>query len=126
MKRDTKEKLNSMNLTDVYSLILFALFKLKELPEYSSLSELAYVLDGKHLFNFLEYFGGTTIKVPTLAEMKVVVEALLLYQYVNIEKIEYNQAIKLLDITEEIALKDIKECYKKLVDLLSDYEFKRS
>lgn len=126
MKRDTKEKLNSMNLTDVYSLILFALFKLKELPEYSSLSELAYVLDGKHLFNFLEYFGGTTIKVPTLAEMKVVVEALLLYQYVNIEKIEYNQAIKLLDITEEIALKDIKECYKKLVDLLSNYEFKRS
>ena len=126
MKRDTKEKLNSMNITDVYSLILFALYKLKELPEYSSLSELAYVLDGKHLFNFLEYFGGTTIKIPTLAEFKIVIEALLLYQYVNIEKIEYNQALKLLDVTEDITLKEIKLCYNKMVDLLNDYEFNRN
>jgi len=126
MKRDTKEKLNSMDLTDVYSLLLFALFKLKDDPEYSSISEMAYVLDGKHLFNFLEYFGGTTIKVPTLAEFKVVIESLLLYQYVNIEKIEFNQAVKLLDIPEEATLKEIKTCYAKMVDLLHDYEFKRS
>lgn len=126
MKRDTKEKLNSMELTDVYSLILFAIFKLKEIPEYSSLSELAYVLDGKHLFNFLEYFGGTTITIPTLAEFKVVVEALLLYQYVNIEGIEYNQAIKLLSITDDISLKDIKNCYNTVVDLLNKYDFRRN
>ena len=115
-----------MDLTDVYSLLLFALFKLKDDPEYSSISEMAYVLDGKHLFNFLEYFGGTTIKVPTLAEFKVVIESLLLYQYVNIEKIEFNQAVKLLDIPEEATLKEIKTCYAKMVDLLHDYEFKRS
>lgn len=126
MKRDTKEKLNSMKMTDVYSLIMFALFKLREVPEYSSLSELAYILDGKHLFNFLEYFGGTTIKIPTLAEFKVVIESLLLYQYVNIENIEYNQAIKLLDITEDISIKDVKNCYAKLVDILNTYEFNRS
>ena len=126
MKRDTKEKLNSMKMTDVYSLIMFALFRLKEVPEYSSLSELAYILDGKHLFNFLEYFGGTTIKIPTLSEFKVVVESLLLYQYVNIEQIEYNQALKLLDITEDISIKDIKNCYAKLVDILNTYEFNRS
>lgn len=125
MKRETKEKLNSMNIDDVYSLILFALFKLKESPEYSSLSEMAYILDGKHLFNFLEYFGGTTIKVPTLAEFKVVIEALLLYQYVNIEGIEYNQAVKLLDVTDEISVKEIKACYSKMVTLLNEYEFKR-
>ncbi len=126
MKRDTKEKLNSMKMTDVYSLIMFALFKLREVPEYASLSELAYILDGKHLFNFLEYFGGTTIKIPTLAEFKVVIESLLLYQYVNIEHIEYNQAIKLLDITEDISIKDVKNCYAKLVDILNTYEFNRS
>lgn len=113
-------------MTDVYSLIMFALFKLREVPEYSSLSELAYILDGKHLFNFLEYFGGTTIKIPTLAEFKVVIESLLLYQYVNIENIEYNQAIKLLDITEDISIKDVKNCYAKLVDILNTYEFNRS
>lgn len=126
MKKETKEKLNSMKVDDVYSLIMFALFKLKDVPEYSSLSELAYVLDGKRLFSFLEYFGGTTIRVPTLSELKTITEALLLYQYVNIEEIEFGQAIKLLDVNEETSVKEIKSCYAKLVDLLHDYEFNRN
>lgn len=125
MKKETKEKLNSMKMTDVYSLVLFALFKLKEVPEYSSLSELSYVLDGTSLFNFLEYFGGSTIKVPTLDEFKVIIEALLLYQYVNVEGIEYNQALKLMeDSTSPIS--EIKNCYAKLVTILNDYEFTRN
>ena len=122
MKKETKEKLQSMQMTDVYSLLLFALFKIKEVPEYSTLSELSYILDGEYLFKFLEYFGGKTIKVPTLAEFKVVVESLLLYQYVNLEGIAFNQAIKLLD-TAEINIKDIKTCYAQMVDLLNTYTF---
>ena len=125
MKKETKEKLSAMKMTDVYSLILFAMFKMKEIPEYSTLSELSYVLDGKSLFNFLEYFGGTTITVPTMKEFKVMVEALLLYQYINIEGISYNQAIKLID-DSEVAMRDVKNCYTKLVDILHDYSFNRS
>lgn len=125
MKRETREKLNSMKMTDVYSLILFALFKLKDVPEYSSLSELGYVLDGQSLFNFLEYFGGQTIKVPTMEEFRVMIEALLLYQYVNIEGIEYNQALKLMENAKS-PLSDIKTCYAKIVDILNEYEFKRN
>ncbi len=125
MKKDTREKLNSMKMTDVYSLLLFALFKLKDVPEYSTLSELAYILDGKYLFNFLEYFGGTTIKVPKLSDMKIVTEALLLYQYVNIEGIEFNQALKLVD-DSGVTVKEIKNCYAKMVNLLNEYEFKRN
>ena len=125
MKKETREKLNSMKMTDVYSLVLFALFKLKDVPEYSSISELAYILDGKGLFNFLEYFGGTTLKVPTMNEFKVVIEALLLYQYVNIEGIEYNQALKLMEDSSS-SLREIKTCYAKLVNILNEYDFKRS
>ena len=125
MKKETKEKLNSMKMTDVYSLLLFALFRIKDIPEYSTISELAYILDSKYLFNFMEYFGGTTIKVPTLSEFKTVIEALLLYQYVNIEGIEYNQAVKLLDVSET-SLKDIKVCYAKMVNILNGYDFKRT
>ena len=120
MKKETKEKLQSMQMTDVYSLLLFALFKIKDVPEYSTLSEMAYILDGESLFKFMEYFGGKTIKVPTLSEFKVVVESLLLYQYVNIEGIAFNQALKLLD-TSEASLKDIKVCYSKMVDVLNGY-----
>ena len=124
MKRETKEKLQSMQMTDVYSLLLFALYKIKEVPEYSTLSELSYILDGESLFKFMEYFGGKTIKVPTLSEFKVVVEALLLYQYVNIEGISFNQALKLLD-TSSASIKDIKTCYAKMVDILNTYSFTR-
>ena len=124
MKKETREKLNSMKMTDVYSLVLFALFKLKDVPEYSSISELAYVLDGKNLFNFIEYFGGTKLEIPTLEEFKTVFSALLLYQYVNIEGIEYNQALKLMDTSTPI--RDVKNCYTKLVNILNEYDFKRS
>lgn len=124
MKRETKEKLQSMQLTDVYSLLLFALYKIKEVPEYSTLSELAYILDGDSLFKFLEYFGGKTIAIPTLSDFKVVTEALLLYQYVNLEGISFNQALKLLD-TSGASLKDIKVCYAKMVELLNKYDVTR-
>jgi hypothetical protein len=120
MKKETKEKLQSMQMTDVYSLLLFALYKIKDLPEYSTLSEMAYIMDGDSLFKFMEYFGGKTIRIPTLAEFKVVVEALLLYQYVNLEGISYNQALKLLD-TSEASLKDIKNCYASMVEILNTY-----
>lgn len=125
MKKETKEKLQSMQMTDVYSLLLFAMYRIKDVPEYSTLSELAYILDGDSLFKFMEYFGGKTLTIPTLSEFKIVVEALLLYQYVNIEGISFNQAIKLLD-TSEAALKDIKSCYAKLVEILNQYSFTRN
>lgn len=121
MKKETKEKLQSMQIDDVYSLLLFALYKIKDIPEYSVLSELSYILDGDTLFKFMEYFGGRTIRIPTLTEFKVVTEALLLYQYVNIEGISFNQALKLLD-TSETSLKDIRLCYAKMIDILNNYK----
>lgn len=124
MRKDTREKLEALKKEDVYSLLLFALFRLKDVPEYSSISELAYILDGKSLFNLLEYYGGTTIRIPTLDEFDTVVQSLLLYQYVNIEGIEYSQAVKLLDTTT-CSIKEIKECYTNMVDILKDYEFNR-
>ena len=124
MKKETKEKLQSMQITDVYSLLLFALYKIKDIEGYSTLSELSYILDGESLFKFMEYFGGKTITIPTLSEFKVVVEALLLYQYVIIEGISFNQAVKLLDTTEA-SLKDIKLCYSKLVNVLNEYNMVR-
>lgn len=40
-----KEQLQSLKQSDWYSLMLFALYQLFGIPEYSSISELAYVLD---------------------------------------------------------------------------------
>ena len=61
-----KEELNQLKETDVYSMLLFVLYKMRGIEEYSILSELAYILDKKNLLNLCEYFGGLTIKIPTI------------------------------------------------------------
>jgi hypothetical protein len=123
MKKAIKEKLDSLQLTDVYSLMLFSIFKMKDIPEYSTLSELAYILDKESLFNFLEYYGGTTIKVPTLQEFNQIIRALLLYQAVNLENIDFNKAFK--GIEPEFQTNDTKEAYFKIVKILDKYDFRR-
>ena len=64
-----------------------------------------------------------TIKVPTLREMRLLLQGLLLYQYVNIEQGEYNEALKALasEFTEE----EIKTVYDKIVEVTRDYDFRR-
>lgn len=120
-----KEELNSLKVNDIYSLMLFAMYKMKDIPEYSTLSELAYVLKKDSLLNFFEYFGGTTITVPTISELKVVINALLLYQYVKIENIEFNKALKLIELDEN-KLKDVKHCFCIISDILDKYDFIRN
>lgn len=124
MRKEVREKLESLKMTDVYSMILFALFKVKDVPEYSTLSELAYLLDQKSLFNLLDFYGGMTIRIPTTKEFKTILDALLLYEFVNLEHIEFNQALKLLEV-ENYKLSDIKSCYYKIVEVLDKYDFQR-
>lgn len=124
MRKETLEKLNTMNEEDVYSLVLFALFKLKDIPEYSSISELSYLLDSKNLLNLLEYYGGTTIRIPTIKEFKLVIQGLLLYQYTQVSNLKYEEAIKLIDLSC-CSKKEVNECYNKLLEILSNYEFSR-
>lgn len=124
IRKETREKLESLKTEDVYSMVLFAVYNLKHDPKYSTLSELAYILDGKSLMDFLSYFGGLTIKIPTLKEMRLVINGLLLYQYVNLDDIEFKQALKLVE-NEDFSQKEIKEVYSSLVSVLDKYDFKR-
>lgn len=123
MKKETKAILDTLEVEDVYSMMLFGLFKIGEIPEYSSISELAYLLPGKSLFKLMEFYGGTTIRIPTFAEFKVVINALLLYQYINIQKIPFSKAITLLEESPDLPIPEVKSCYAKIVDILDQYEF---
>lgn len=120
-----EKALNELDKTDVYSMILFALYKLREVPEYLTLSELSYILDNKSLLNFLDYYGGMTLTVPTKKDFDVVINALLLYQDVNIENIEFSKALRSID-KQENDIDEIKKAYFKLCDVLKNYEFKRN
>lgn len=119
-----KEELNNLKNEDINSLILFALYKLKDNPKYSTLSELSYIMDKSTLFTFLEYFGGMNITIPTLQEFKLMVNALLLYEYVELEGIDMDKALK--EVCQgKIKEKDLLEVYSTICEVVSNYDFKR-
>ncbi len=114
--------LSTLKERDLYSLSLFCLYKLMGTNEYSSLSELVYVLDKENLLNLCEFFGGQTIYIPTIDELETLTYSLLLYHYVKIEHMEYSEALKLIG-HESKDLRAVKSNYIKLCDVLKDYTF---
>lgn len=104
--------------------MLFVLFKLKNIPEYSTLSELSFVLDKDNFLNLCEYFGGLTIKIPTINELQSIVYSLMLYQYVEIENKSLPDSLKLIGDVPDIDMNKVKEDYFRICDLLSEYQFR--
>lgn len=116
--------LNSLDKNDIYSLMLFTLYKIKDIPDYLTLSELCYILDGDNLTKFLSYFGGMTITVPTLKDLRLIVKGLMLYQYVNVEQGNFEEALKVVT-NDEFSPEEIKVIYTKILEVISNYEFHR-
>ena len=117
-----KEELSKLKTTDIYSLLLFILYKTREIDEYSALSELAYVLDKDNLLNLCEYFGGVTLRIPTIDELESLINSLLLYQYIDIDGYSYKEAIKIIGFNSS-QLRQVKKDYLKLSSILSKYSF---
>lgn len=116
-----KEELQKLHEPDIWSLLLFVLFKIKDVPEYSGISELAYILDRKNLLKLCEYFGGTTITIPTIEELEILVYGLLLYQYINIEGIPEEDALVMIS-REGLSQKVVKSSYLKIKETLQNYD----
>ena len=124
-KISIKENLDSLQLSDIYSLMLFILYKTQEIPEYAVLSELCYLLDGSNLNRLLTYFAGKTIRVPTEEEFVLLTNALLVYQYVNID---YNTFTDAMDKLENVTPKQkekITDLYLKLLPIMHEYNIDR-
>ena len=116
-----KDKLNGLKETDLYSVILFALAKLRDTPEYSALSELFYILDKDSMIKLCQIFGGVTITVPTIEELELITYALLIYEYVDVNGLNYTDAIKNIN-NSTLNMKDLKDTYIKIKDVLAKYE----
>ncbi len=118
-----KKELDNLKMSDTFSLILFALYKIRDINEYSTISELAYILDKDSLLNLCEYFGGLTIKIPTIDELESIVNSLLIYQYVNIDGYTYDEAISEIGF-DSSQLRKVKKDYNKVCSILSEYSLK--
>lgn len=118
-----KSEVAKMKDVDIYSIMMFTLYKMMGIPEYSTLSELAYILDKENLLKLCEYFGGTTIKIPTIDELEIVVYTMVLYQYVNIDGMAYDDAVKLIG-HKSSDLRKVKGAYTKLCNVLKNYQIR--
>lgn len=126
MKTSIKKNLNSLHLSDIYSLMLFILFKVQEIPEYAVTSELCYLLDGANMTRLLTYFAGKTVTFPTEAEMATVTNALLMYQYINIDGETFTAAQNKLGELSNKEKDKITELYVQLIPIMKQYNIDRS
>lgn len=117
-----KTELEQLSKADIYSLMLFAMYKVNEAPEYAALSQLAYIVDKDNLLRLCQYYGGQTISIPTVEELESFLTALLLFQQVDIEHQDYDLAVKKLvakGTDSDILLRN----YKIVKELLKNYNF---
>lgn len=121
----TKQDLNTLHLSDIYSLMLFIMYKLQDIPDYATLSELCYLLDGANLTRLLTYFSGRTLQFPTQEEFANVSKALLLYQYINLDGNSVSEAqLKLGTLTPK-QRDQIMEIYLKIIPIMKSYNIDR-
>ena len=114
--------LKDLKSVDIYAMSMFILYKLTNVDEYSVMGELPYILDKESLLNFCNYFGGRTIKVPTLNELHSVMYLILLYQYTKIDGMPYDSAVKLIGFKSS-ELRNVKSSYSKICEILDKYQF---
>lgn len=82
MKPTDFKQLKEPNL---YSILLFALYQLKNCPDYAVLSQLMFMFDSTSLLKLCSQFGGTTITIPTVQELNEVLEGLNYYYSKDIQ-----------------------------------------
>jgi hypothetical protein len=126
MKTNINENLKNLQLSDIYTLMLFILYKVKDIPEYAVLSELCFLLDGPNLIRLLTYFEGKTITVPTSEEFNCLINALLLYQYINADHLSVLEAQNKLKVDSPTQKEAAMELYLQLLPVLSQYNFNRN
>lgn len=124
MKNSISANLNSLHLSDIYSLMLFVMYKLQDVPEYAVLSELCYLLDGNNLTRLLTYFAGKTITIPTEEDFAAMTNAMLLYQYINIDGLSLTEAQGKIKATQKQKEK-LTNLYLSILPIMQQYNIDR-
>lgn len=92
---NTSDIMSKFKEQDIYSLICSYLYDCCEIPQYSIICELAYLLDTKSFINLIKYFEGQEIKIPTREEFQSCIKVLLLYVYHVVEGKKWKESLEL-------------------------------
>ena len=115
-----KNSLDKLSNKDTYSLLMFVLFKLKDVSTIAPLSQLVYLLDEDNLIKLLKYFGGQTVTFPTLDDLQDTIFALSLYKKVAIDNLDYDTALKEIPSSY---INSVLNKYDDICKIMEDYSF---
>lgn len=90
---NTYKDFYNLSQPDIYSILCQFLFELQGNAKYTTISELAYILDRESFVKLIKYFGGLTITIPTADELKSATKLMLLYQYKELENMKWHEAL---------------------------------
>lgn len=124
-KSNIIKALEELDKKDIYSLLLELLIRMKGDPKYSTLGELAYILDNENFIKFLNYFGGQTITVPTVKQLSGVLAAITVYVY------QQDGDKPLPEVMKEVGVAprdrdEVLEVLNLIPQLVTNYDFKRN
>ena len=117
MKQQIISDVNKFKEEDIYSAMLYALYKMTADKTYSTISELIYILDKDNFFKLCSVLGGCTITIPTMEQLSYLTRALLVYQYTTVNNKSFSDACKLAGVGED---KEVVKVYKTIVEILEN------
>ena len=79
---------------DIFFSCILLLGMLSNDETYKATSELAYMCNEDSFVNIIKCLGGQTIRIPTEQEVKTMLRVLLLNQYFNVDKLEWQEALE--------------------------------
>lgn len=104
---------------ETFLLSLMLLVHMSEDEKYKNLSELIFLFDNyKGFKQFVKYYEGQTIQVPTVREVKRALRLLELYQRVQIDHKDFDESYEALKLWEIGATKEY--CRNEL-NIFNDY-----
>lgn len=114
-----KSKLLELNTVELYNFILFALYKLRDNPDYLVLSEMMLLLDKDTVLTLMEYFGGLTITIPKISDLQTVIKTLNIYVGTKFHGKNFIDMIQGIPKKER---KKVRDCYDKLEHIMELYK----
>lgn len=102
MKNSLDKRINKiLGEEETFLLSLMMLANMHEDEKYKDLSELIFLFDNyKGFKQFIKFYEGTTINVPTVRELKQALRLLDLFQKVKIDKKDFDESYENLKLAE--------------------------
>lgn len=117
-------EVNKFKTKDIYNLMLYILYKVSDDPQYSTLSQLSYILNKEDLLKLCSYYGGLTIKIPSIDELELMLNALFVFYEVDIQKQDMTKTLNNFQTTISERYK-IKKAYSAIKNTLKDIDFSK-